>query len=404
MGDYITELEVLQDENFVIKAPKGFKSDAWRSKSGRMGKVLYDSFAPDYLSSDCYITVSTVAKDPITSEIRRRVEVNIGKDGFDFQFTTIAGKSAVFYWNEEEADYQTYRAFITLSDCKAVIVEVIFNNAYDNSKKLAFEIADSLQTNFSPDVTEEELAQDAALIDAETKMAEQRQAQMAEEKRLQEELHKEQERDKLLEELKKEQDALAKAQQKENPAFGDQAQSEAAQFKQEEKEDTPEQKNAMMETVQKAQTDAAQEDTAQTQVPEEVSEQAEEIAFEDPNMQAIYKKIQEDGKNTLNELQSIPALRNMGRMEIKSLLDQMIEHNSIVRFEEDDKIYFSTPEYQSQRKEEEEQMQDMSEEDRYKLAYEKYKQDMAEWKKSKDFFGRTDMPKPVPPVKAKKRK
>ena len=148
MADFGIELEIMQDENYAIKAPKGFKGSDWTSKSGRPGRVLYEKHSPDYYSSDCYVTVSTVARQPLTDEIRRRIEKHLGKDGFSFSFEEVAGRHVVFYSDEAEADYKAYHAIVILSENKAIMMDVVFNAAFDNGKDVARNIISSIHPNF----------------------------------------------------------------------------------------------------------------------------------------------------------------------------------------------------------------------------------------------------------------
>ncbi|MDY4875417.1 MAG: hypothetical protein SO389_02140, partial [Eubacterium sp.] len=385
MGDFSTELEILQDENFAIKAPKGFKGEAWKSKSGRPGRVLYSRYSPDYITSDCYITVSTIAKNPITAEIRRRIEKHIGKDGFSFEFRNDSDRHIVLYAHEEEVDYKTYHAIILLNEKKAVMVDVVFNSGYDNSKEVAETIITSIHTNFKEEVTEEELAIDAARLEAED------QAEAAKE-------------------------AAKKAQMQ-----AEQSRQVAA---------SAEPPIEIAEMVDESKTVQQEEESSNAEVPEqeiEVSEDAElveEIAdspevqepvepeFDDSEegkqMKVIYDTVKQHSRMTLSELQTVPQLLDVGRMGITKLLNVMIRDEILLRLEEADNIYFAVPGQEQSAADEAAASAepvsggDLDPMEQYKIDMEKYKEAMAQWKKSKDFFGRTDMPKPVEPVKPKK--
>lgn len=387
MGDFSTELEILQDENFAIKAPKGFKGEAWKSKSGRPGRVLYSRYSPDYITSDCYITVSTIAKNPITAEIRRRIEKHIGKDGFSFEFRNDSDRHIVLYAHEEEVDYKTYHAIILLNEKKAVMVDVVFNSGYDNSKEVAETIITSIHTNFKEEVTEEELAIDAARLEAED------QAEAAKE-------------------------AAKKAQMQ-----AEQSRQVAA---------SAEPPIEIAEMVDESKTVQQEEESSNAEVPEqeiEVSEDAElveEIAdspevqepvepeFDDSEegkqMKVIYDTVKQHSRMTLSELQTVPQLLDVGRMGITKLLNVMIRDEILLRLEEADNIYFAVPGQEQSAADEAAASAepvsggDLDPMEQYKIDMEKYKEAMAQWKKSKDFFGRTDMPKPVEPVKPKKKK
>ena len=453
MSEFSTNLEILQEENFEIKAPKEFKTEEWQSRSGRPGKVLFSKFSSDYINSECYITVSTLSKDPITSEIRKRVEQYIGESGFDFLFTTIDEHNAVFYCHEEEIDYRTYHAFVVLSDKKAVLVDVVFNMAYDNAKEVATDIIHSLKSKFKEEVTEEELRMDAERLEAESQALASRDAEKRakiEEERKQQELEAlEQER------LAEEQERLAKEQFEAEQERLAKEQFEAEQerlakeqFEAEQKRIAQEELAAEQERVAQQMFEAAQEKLAQELKKEEQMQQEakaqeldmaqeaevmeqevlvveEEIEiteqdmteeesetepeFEDSEegnrMKLVYDSIKSNGKMTVNDLQSIGDLRNLARMEMTQLMNKMTRNEIVERFEEEDKIYFALPGYQAQAAEQASQaVAEMSEMDRYKLEYEQYKQALAEWKKSKDFFGRTELPKPIEPVKPKKHK
>ena len=218
MSGFSTEFEIFEDDNFEMEAPKDFRSDDWQSKSGRQGKVLFSKYSSDYIGSDCYITVSTIAKNPITSEVRRRVETHIGEKGFDFEFTKYDDKNAVFYCHEEELDYKTYHAFIVLSEKKAVLLDVVFNQPFDNTREVSKDLFQSFKSKYSIEVTDQELELDEARLSAEAQELESREAAkkavMEEErKQLEEERARlEQEALEAAERAKREQEALEAAE------------------------------------------------------------------------------------------------------------------------------------------------------------------------------------------------
>lgn len=384
MGDFSTELEILQDENFAIKAPKGFKGEEWKSKSGRPGRVLYSRYSPDYISSDCYITVSTIAKDPITAEIRKRIEKHIGRDGFSFEFKNEGDRHIVLYAHEEEVDYKTYHAFILLNEKKSVMMDVVFNAGFDNSKEVAESIITSIRTNFKAEATPEELAMDAARLEAED------QAEAAKE-------------------------AAKKAQMQAAQGRPTQVASELEV-----------QVAEMVEEPVKAATQPLEDETLadETPVTEVVSEEPDtpiatgEPEFDDSEegrqMKVIYDTMKQHNRMTLSELQTVPELVEVGRMGITRLMNMMIRDEILVRLEEADNIYFAIPgqsqggaaagEAVTAGGETTADNGELDPMEQYKIDMEKYKAAMAQWKKSKDFFGRTDMPKPVEPVKPKKKK
>jgi hypothetical protein len=388
MSDFSTELEILQDENFAIKAPKGFKGDAWQSKSGRPGRVLYSRFSPDYMDSDCYITVSTIAMNPITSEIRKRIERFIGTDGFSFEFRNEDDRHVVLYAHEEEVDYRTYHAFVLMNEQKAILMDVIFNSAYDNSKEVAENIIMSLRANFK-DATEEEIAADAARLAAEDK------AEAAKE-------------------------AAKRAQMQ--AAQGGMEEVTTVQMVEENAVesalDVPEQ--AVSEVVEPVAEESAQtvEETAELvaeeSVEEEIAETVPEPEFDDSEegqqKRVIYDTMKQTGHMTLSELQAVPELLDVGRMGITKLLNMMIRDEILVRYEEADNIYFALPGQQIQQAESDAAQETAAEGEldpmeQYKIDMERYKQELAEWKKSRNFLtGRSDKPKPVEPVKPKKKK
>lgn len=361
MGEFITELEIVQGRNFAIKAPAGFKVEDWKSRSGRPGEVLYSKYSTDYINSDCFITVSTIAKDPITSEIRKRIERNLGQDGFDFSFEHEGGRHIVYYSNEAESDYKTYHAMIVMTDKKAVMMDVVFNGAYDNAKELAKTIISSIRTNFAAEATEEELALDAARLEAEDRA-----------------------------------DAAKEAAKR--------AQMQAASGQ-------PEDSVHVAEMVTPVEEEVA---AAQAAVPvEETAEPAADAApqFDDSEegqqQQVIYNEMLKHDRMTLSELQAVPQLVDLGRMGITKLMNVMIREKVLVRFEEADNIYFAVPGKEPKEDPQEAAQSAESELDpmeQYKIDMEKYKAAMKEWKNSKDFFGRTDKPKPVEPVKPKKKR
>lgn len=377
MSDFVTELEIVQGENFALKAPKGFKVDAWNSRSGRPGEVLYSKFSPDYMSSDCYITVSTIARDPIVSEIRKRIEKDIGEDGFSFEFTTIGERHVVLYFHEEEADYKSYHAFILLSEKKSVMMDVVFNTAFENSKDIAIAIIESIRLNFSEEASEEELAADAARLEAEDKA-----------------------------------EAAKEAARR--------AQMEAAGNAPGEDIEPEVEVAEMVEPVEEEQADApaapvAAQEPAEPEQSEEIPVEAAEPVFgdseEDQQKKVIYEEMKNHNRMTLSELQAVPELVDLGRMGITKLMNTMIRDQILVRLEETDNIYFALPgrgqaeaPEVAASAETEETTSEMDPMEQYKIDMEKYKAAMKEWKNSKDFFGRTDMPKPVEPVKPKKKK
>lgn len=387
MGDFSTELEILQDENFAIKAPKGFKGEAWKSKSGRPGRVLYSRYSPDYITSDCYITVSTIAKNPITAEIRRRIEKHIGKDGFSFEFRNDSDRHIVLYAHEEEVDYKTYHAIILLNEKKAVMVDVVFNSGYDNSKEVAETIITSIHTNFKEEVTEEELAIDAARLEAED------QAEAAKEAAKKAQMQAEQSRQ-----------VAASA---EPPIEIAEMVDESKTVQQEEESsnaEVPEQEIEVSEDVELVEENA---DSPEVQEPVEPEFDDSE---EGKQMKVIYDTVKQHSRMTLSELQTVPQLLDVGRMGITKLLNVMIRDEILLRLEEADNIYFAVPGQEQSAADEAAASAepvsggDLDPMEQYKIDMEKYKEAMAQWKKSKDFFGRTDMPKPVEPVKPKKKK
>ena len=377
MGDFVTELEIVQGENFALKAPKGFKVEAWNSRSGRPGEVLYSKFSPDYMSSDCYITVSTIARDPIVSEVRKRIEKHIGEDGFNFEFKTIGERHVVLYFHEAEADYKSYHAFILLNEKKAVMMDVVFNVAFENSKDIAFDVIESIRTNFNEEASEEELAADAARLEAEDKA-----------------------------------DAAKEAARR--------AQLEAAsgQTREEPEVEVAEMVEPVKEEPKPAAVPEAPAASVSTPEPEQSAEVLVEVAEpvfgdseEDQQKKVIYEEMKNHNRMTLSELQAVPELVDLGRMGITKLMNTMIRDQILVRLEETDNIYFALPGRGQTEAPEvaasaevEEAVAELDPMEQYKIDMEKYKAAMKEWKNSKDFFGRTDMPKPVEPVKPKKKK
>ncbi|MDD5950230.1 MAG: hypothetical protein PUC39_10980 [Lachnospiraceae bacterium] len=387
MGDFSTELEILQDENFAIKAPKGFKGEAWKSKSGRPGRVLYSRYSPDYITSDCYITVSTIAKNPITAEIRRRIEKHIGKDGFSFEFRNDSDRHIVLYAHEEEVDYKTYHAIILLNEKKAVMVDVVFNSGYDNSKEVAETIITSIHTNFKEEVTEEELAIDAARLEAED------QAEAAKEAAKKAQMQAEQSRQ-----------VAASA---EPPIEIAEMVEESKTVQQEEESSNAEVPEQEIEAAEDAELVEEIADSPEVQEPVEPEFDDSE---EGKQMKVIYDTVKQHSRMTLSELQTVPQLLDVGRMGITKLLNVMIRDEILLRLEEADNIYFAVPGQEQSAADEAAASAepvsggDLDPMEQYKIDMEKYKEAMAQWKKSKDFFGRTDMPKPVEPVKPKKKK
>lgn len=389
MGDFVTELEIVQGENFALKAPKGFKVEAWNSRSGRPGEVLYSKFSPDYMSSDCYITVSTVARDPIVSEVRKRIERHIGEDGFNFEFKTVGDRHVVLYFHEAEADYKSYHAFILLNEKKAVMMDVVFNVAFDNSKDIAFAVIESIRTNFNEEASDEELAADAARLEAEDK------ADAAKEAARKAQL--EAASGKVNEEPEVE--VAEMVEMVEEPAS-----QPAAPV-----EENPVTPSAVTEASVASST--AEESPVDTAAPVETTEPEFGDSEEDRQKKIIYEEMKNHNRMTLSELQTVPELVDLGRMGITKLMNTMIRDQLLVRIEETDNIYFAlpgkgqpdTPEVAAS-VETEETSSDLDPMEQYKIDMEKYKAAMKEWKNSKDFFGRTDMPKPVEPVKPKKKK
>ena len=361
MGEFTTELEIVQGRNFAIKAPAGFRVEDWKSRSGRPGEVLYSKYSTDYINSDCFITVSTIAKDPITSEIRKRIERNLGQDGFTFSFEHEGGRHIVYYSNEVESDYKTYHAMIVMTDKKAVMMDVVFNGAYDNAKELAKTIISSIRTNFAAEATEEELALDAARLEAEDRA-----------------------------------DAAKEAAKR--------AQMQAASGQEQDPVHVAEMVTPVEEEVAAAQAVVPVEET-----PEPAADAAPQFddSEEGQQQQVIYNELLKRDRMTLSELQAVPQLADLGRMGITKLMNVMIREKVLVRFEEADNIYFSVPGKEPKEKPQDEVQVAESELDpmeQYKIDMEKYKVAMKEWKNSKDFFGRTDKPKPVEPVKPKKKR
>lgn len=361
MGEFITELEIVQGRNFAIKAPAGFKVEDWKSRSGRPGEVLYSKYSTDYINSDCFITVSTIAKDPITSEIRKRIERNLGQDGFDFSFEHEGGRHIVYYSNEAESDYKTYHAMIVMTDKKAVMMDVVFNGAYDNAKELAKTIISSIRTNFAAEATEEELALDAARLEAEDRA-----------------------------------DAAKEAAKR--------AQMQAASGQAQDSVHVAEMVTPVEEEVAAAQAAVPVEETAEPAA--DAAPQFDD-SEEGQQQQVIYNEMLKHDRMTLSELQAVPQLVDLGRMGITKLMNVMIREKVLVRFEEADNIYFAIPGKEPKEDPQEAAQNAESELDpmeQYKIDMEKYKAAMKEWKNSKDFFGRTDKPKPVEPVKPKKKR
>ncbi len=388
MSDFSTELEILQDENFAIKAPKGFKGEDWKSKSGRPGRVLYSRFSPDYMTSDCYITVSTIARDPIIDEIRKRIEKHLGKDGFDFKFQDVGDRHFVLYFHEEEMDYKTYHAFILLSEKKAVMMDVVFNAGFDNSREVAEAIITSIRTNFKSEVSEEELAADAARLEAEDRAEAAKEAAKKAQIAAQGNVSA----------------STPKAPQHTVAEMKEEPQGEASY-------DTEPVEEEPAELVQEAAKDAGQEEALKQPENTEVTFDSSD---EGKHKQIIYDAIKQQNRMTLSELQAVPELLSLdlGRMEITKLLNVMIRDKILVRLEEADNIYFAIPGMEKAAASSMDESDsahdstgsDLDPMDQYKIDMEKYKADLAEWKKSKDFFGRTDKPKPVEPVKPKKKK
>lgn len=378
MSDFVTELEIVQGDNFALKAPKGFKLEAWNSRSGRPGEVLYSKFSPDYMSSDCYITVSTIARDPIVSEIRKRIEKHIGEDGFNFEFKTIGERHVVLYFHEAEADYKSYHAFILLNEKKAVVMDVVFNVAFENSKDIALAVIESIRTNFNEEASEEELAADAARIEAEDKA-----------------------------EAAKEAARKAQLEAASGKPVDEEPEVEVAEMVEPAKEEpepaaVPEAPAASVSTPESEQS---------AEVPVEVAEPVFGDSEEDQQKKVIYEEMKNHNRMTLSELQAVPELVDLGRMGITKLMNTMIRDQILVRFEETDNIYFALPgrgqteaPEVAASAEAEETVAELDSMEQYKIDMEKYKAAMKEWKNSKDFFGRTDMPKPVEPVKPKKKK
>lgn len=299
MGEFLTELEIMSDDEFVMKVPKGYKAGEWVNNSnGRTGRVVFNRISPDYMSSECYITVSTVIYNPITEKIHNRLEKHFGEPAFDFEFKPIGEKYGVRYYVEEEETYKHYHAFVILNEMKAVLVEVYFNEAFDNAREVAYTMIDSFITTVSAEVSEDDM---------------------------------------ILE-------------------------------------------------------DSVEEPIVQ-----------EEIQEDDEVKRAIIEKLQSNGKMTLNQLQGVPALSELGRMELSNVLKEMCKEDKIIRLEDEDNIYFARKGYEDVQPEEEQQ--DLSDLDplvRYELEMEQYRAAMKEWKASKNFFGKTDLEEPVKPVKPKK--
>lgn len=376
MSDFVTELEIVQGDNFALKAPKGFKLEAWNSRSGRPGEVLYSKFSPDYMSSDCYITVSTIARDPIVSEIRKRIEKHIGEDGFNFEFKTIGERHVVLYFHEAEADYKSYHAFILLNEKKAVVMDVVFNVAFENSKDIALAVIESIRTNFNEEASEEELAAEAARIEAEDKA-----------------------------EAAKEAARKAQMEAANGKPVDEEPEVEVAEMVEPVKEES-----AAEPETPAASASVSDEEPAK-EAPVEVAEPVFGDSEEDKQKKVIYDEMRVHNRMTLSELQAVPELVDLGRMGITKLMNTMIRDQILVRLEEADNIYFALPgKGQAEAPEvaasveAEETSSDLDPMEQYKIDMEKYKAAMKEWKNSKDFFGRTDMPKPVEPVKPKKKK
>ncbi|MCR4717644.1 MAG: hypothetical protein K5656_10730 [Lachnospiraceae bacterium] len=397
MADFGIDLEIIQDENYAIKAPKGFKGEAWTSKSGRPGRVLYDKHSPDYYSSDCYVTVSTVSRQPMTDEIRRRIEKHLGEDGFSFSFEEVAGRHVVFYSSEAEADYKTYHSIVMLSDNKAVMMDVVFNMGFDNSKEIAKNIMSSIHPNFPSVATDEEVATDMARFKAEDE------AEAAKEA------------------AKKAQVQAASGAVKEAPTVKE----EASEVKPADAvADTKTQALNALDAAEAAvstapemhvEQDGIQVDTTADVVDAEVEEIEEELAEaveEKPNFDnvengkeksLIYDTLSNKGRITLSELQSIPGLVDLGRMETTKILNGMIKDKFLIRLEEADNIYFALPGGAAAEKKEEAKPavgQGLTPEEQYKIDMERYELAMKQWKKSKGLFGKKGtMEKPVEPVK-----
>lgn len=368
MGEFSTELEILQDENFAIKAPAGFKGAAWTSRSGRPGRVLYDKYSPDYISSDCYITVSTIAKDPITGEIRKRIESHLGEDGFSFEFINEGDKHIVFYAKEAELDYKTYHAFILMNEIKSIMMDVVFNGDFENSMEVAKAIVLSLRANFK-EATEEELAQDAARLDAEDKA-----------------------------------DA-AKAAAKEAAMKAENGGVQIAEMVEETVEEVTEEVAEEVEIAEEVAFVDEEEEIADATYEETDEEPEFDDSTEGQQKAKIYEAMKATDKITLSELQAIPEFADLGRMGTTQLMNQMMRDGIIVRIEAADNIYFALPGKAQQIQEEADAAEEaaataaLDPMEQYKIDLAKYEEDMAAYKKSKDFFGRTEMEKPVKPKK-----
>ena len=385
MADYGLELEILQDGDYALKAPKGFKGDDWTSKSGRPGRVLFEKHSPDYYSSDCYITVSTVARDPLTDEVRRRIERYLGEDGFSFSFEEVNGRHVVFYSHEAETDYKTYHATVILSHNKAVMMDVVFNMAFDNSAEVAKNIMSSIHPNFPLEATEEEVKTDMARFKAEDEAEEAKEA------------------------ARKAQVEAAQGMLKSTPA--DAARSQALDVLDKAEQEVSTAVKTVVET-----TDDNLEVVDAEIIEEEEAEVVEDAADQTPTKpnfdntengkekSLIYDTVEGKGKITLSELQSIPGLVDLGRMDITRILNGMIRDDILIRIEDADNIYFGLP--GSDKAPEPASAPGngpnsvLTPEEQYKIDMERYELAMKQWKKSKRGFGKkATMEKPVEPVK-----
>jgi hypothetical protein len=387
MADFGLDLEIIQDGDYALKAPKGFKGSDWTSKSGRPGRVLYEKHSPDYDSSTCYITVSTVARDPLTDEVRRRIEKHLGEDGFSFSFEEVNGRHVVFYSHEAETDYKTYHAIVILSHNKAVMMDVVFNAAFDNSATVAKNIMSSIHPNFPLEATEEEVKTDMARFKAEDEAEEAKQAA----KKAQLEAAQGTKPDKAATPVD---DARAQALD-----MLDKAEQEVA--------------TAVRTVVESADENLEVVDAEIVEEEEaEVVEEAQDETPVKPNFDntengkeksLIYDTVAGKGKITLSELQSIPGLVDLGRMDITRILNSMIRDDILIRIEDADNIYFGLP--GSDKEPEAPKAGNgpnsaLTPEEQYKIDMERYELAMKQWKKSKRGFGKkATMEKPVEPEK-----
>ena len=144
--------------------------------------------------------------------------------------------------------------------------------------------------------------------------------------------------------------------------------------------------------VENAETTDADEEVEEAEEAEIVEEEVAEVV-EKPNFDndengkektLIYDAVSDKGRITLSELQSVPGLVDIGRMDITKMLNLMIKDGNLKRLEESDNIYFALPNYDPTANEKNPgNGQGLSPEEQYKIDMERYELALKQWKKSK---------------------